>query len=339
MGTRTRIGGLFTRAERRDQHSGFKSPLAKLDEAIDWEFFRSELDLALNRSKMGRKPHDAVLMFKILVLQRYYDLSDEQAEFQVLDRLSFQQFLGLEGGGRVPDKNAVWDFKERLGNEGVGALFARFNDYLEAAGLHARGGKIVDASFVDVPRQRNSREENERIKKGGEPEGWSDKKKAQKDTDARWTKKNNERHFGYKNHTKVARKTKLIETYDVTEASVHDSKVFEELLDPEKDSDVWADSAYQSKASRERLAEMKICNHVHERAYKNRPLTARQKAANTRRSRVRARVEHPFAFVKMIGGDWLRTIGKERARRGAGMTNLVYNLCRFVQLGATMKTV
>lgn len=339
MGTRIKIGGLFTQAERRDQHAGFSSPLAKLDASIDWEFFRSELDLALHRSTMGRKPHDAVLMFKILVLQRYYDLSDEQAEFQMLDRLSFQQFLGLESGGRIPDKNSIWDFKERLGKEGVEAIFERFNDFLEAAGMRARGGKIIDASFVDVPRQRNTRDENATIKSGEEPAGWSHAKRRQKDTNARWTKKNDEKHFGYKNHTKISRKHKLIESYKVTEASLHDSQVFEELLDKEKDSDLHADSAYQSAASKEKLKELGIRNHIHERAYRNRPLTEKQKASNTRRSRVRARVEHPFAFVKMMGGDWLRTIGKERAARGTGITNVVYNLCRFAQLGGKMKAV
>ena len=74
----------------------------------------------------------------------------------------------------------------------------------------ARGGKIVDASFVDVPRQHNTRGENEQIKAGGEPEGWEAKKRSHKDTDARWTQKGGERHFGYKNHAKVARTTKLI---------------------------------------------------------------------------------------------------------------------------------
>jgi len=151
MDARTKIGGLFTQAEHREQHAAFNSLLARLDETIDWEFFRSEVELAANYSGKGRRAHDAVLMLKILVLQRYYDLSEEQTGFQILDRFSFQKFLGFESGGRV-----------------------------------------------------------------------------------------------------------------------------------------------------------------------------------------RARVEHPFAFVKMMGGDWLRTIGEERAARGVGLTNFTYKLLRFGQLGHAM---
>lgn len=337
MSRRAKIGGLFERREREEQHAAFKRPLSELDATIDWEIFRADLVELGGYSEIGRRPHDPVLMFKIVVLQRYYDLSEEQTEFQILDRLSFQQFLGLEGGGKVPDKNSIWDFKERLGEDGARALFERFDDYLWDAGLRAKGGKIVDASFTDVPRQHNTREENKHIKETGEaPEGWDDKKRAHKDTDARWTKKGDERHYGYKNHAKVARKTKLIEDYAVTDAAVHDSQVFEEFMDGETDSDMWADSAYQSEASREALEAEGIRNHVHERAYRNRPLSEAQKKRNTGKSRVRARVEHVFGFQAIMGADRLRTVGVGRAKRGIGIANLVYNLFRFGQLGYVM---
>lgn len=336
MSKRAKIGGLFEKIERDEQHAGFRRPLAELDGAIDWEFFRQEVRLACNYSDFGRPPHDPVLMFKIIVLQRYYDLSEEQTEFQILDRRSFQQFLGLEGGGKVPDKNSIWDFKERLGEDGARGLFECFDQYLGEVGLMARGGKIIDASFVDVPRQRNTREENREIKAGGEPEGWGEKKRAHKDTDARWTKKGDEKHYGYKNHAKVTRVTKFIDDYEVSDAAVHDSQVFESLLDPETDSDVWADSAYRSEGSGAMLKDKGIRNHVHERAYRNRPLSDEQKARNTEKSRVRARVEHVFGFQAIMGADRLRTIGIRRARRGIGIGNLVYNLFRFTQLNYAM---
>lgn len=336
MNKRVKIGGLFTGVERREQHGAFRKPLAELDGVIDWEFFREEIVRACDYSPFGRRPHDPVLMFKIIVLQRYYDLSEEQTEFQILDRLSFQQFLGLDCGGKVPDKNAIWDFKERLGEDGARGLFDRFNDYLSEAGLRAKGGKIVDASFVDVPRQHNTREENKEIKGGGEPEGWSKKKRAHKDTDARWTKKGDEKHYGYKNHAKVARVTKLIDEFETSDAAVHDSGPFEGLLDEDTDSDVWADSAYQSEKAGQMLKEKRIRNHVHERAYRNRPLSDQQRTKNTRKSRVRARVEHVFGFQSIMGADRLRTIGMRRARRGIGIANLVYNLFRFKQLNYAM---
>ncbi|RJX63363.1 IS4/IS5 family transposase, partial [Vibrio sinensis] len=117
-------------------------------------------------------------------------------------------------------------------------LFCVFHDKLEENNLIAHEGKIIDASFVEMPRQRNSKEENTHIKETGTaPEQWDGKpnKKKQKDIDARWTKKNNENHFGYKNHVKVDNKHKFIDTQHTTDASVHDSQVLEELLDEEKD--------------------------------------------------------------------------------------------------------
>lgn len=337
MTERTRIGGLFEGIERRKQHQGFRRPLAELDAAIDWDFFRREIEEAGGYSKKGRPPHDPVLMFKIIVLQRFYDLSEEQTEYQILDRLSFQQFLGLDRGGRVPDKNSIWDFKERLGSEGVRGLFEHFDAYLAEAGLKAREGRIVDASFVEVPRQRNPREENAEIKRGEVPESWSEKKRSHKDVDARWTKKNNEAHYGYKNHVKVSRGTKLIDAYAVTDASVHDSQVFEELLDEKTDAEVFADSAYRSRESSAMLKGRNIRNRVHERAYRNRPLTEKQKIRNRSKSRIRARVEHVFGFqANTLKAGRIRTIGRERAERSIGISNLVYNLCRFMQLNHSM---
>jgi IS5 family transposase len=133
------------------------------------------------------------MMFKILVIKMLYDLSDDQAEYQITDRQSFRDFLGLPGGGRVPDAKTVWLFGERLSAKGgARRLFERFNAFLERSGVIVKTGVIVDASFVEAPRQRNSREENERIKSGAGAELWPGlpHKKSQKDVDARWTKKN-----------------------------------------------------------------------------------------------------------------------------------------------------
>lgn len=166
-------GGLFDYQERKAALSRMTTPLDRLNERMDWELFREDLEGHLNYgdgSKGGRPPWCPVLMFKIIVLQKYYGLSEEQTEFQIFDRFSFQRFLDLEVGDDVPDKNAIWDFKGRLGKAGVRACFDLFDEVLRESGLLASRGKIVDASFVDVPRQRNSREENASIKEGGTPE-------------------------------------------------------------------------------------------------------------------------------------------------------------------------
>jgi IS5 family transposase len=109
--------------------------------------------------------------------------------------------------------------------------FNQFETYLCKRGFSARKGQIVDAGLVPVPKQRNSREENNRIKQGEVPEDWSEQKKRQKDADARWTKKNGQNYHGYKNHVDVDVKHKLIRSYEVSSAWVHESQVFEDLPD------------------------------------------------------------------------------------------------------------
>src|SRR5664280_1373518 len=144
------------------------------------------------KSSAGRKPIDVIVMFRMLVLQSLYNLSDEQVEYQVSDRMSFTRFLRLGIEDRVPDGTTLWLFREALGKAGlIEKLFKRFSRHLEAKGYIARGGQMVDATIVPVPKQRNSREENEAVKAGKTPKEWQKKpaKNRQKDKDARWTKK------------------------------------------------------------------------------------------------------------------------------------------------------
>jgi IS5 family transposase len=146
-------------------------------------------------------------MFKVLVLQKYHNLSDEKTEFQIGDRFSFMQFLGLQPGDSVPDEKTIWDFKGLLdkdGRDGARKLFECFASELSGE------GSIVDASFVDAPRQGNTREQNAQIQAGERPQGFDadTAKGRQKDCDARWTKKNTETYYGYKNHAKVDTKSK-----------------------------------------------------------------------------------------------------------------------------------
>jgi IS5 family transposase len=126
-----------------------------------------------------------------------------------------------------------------------------FVTLLEQKKIITHSGSIVDASFVDVPRQRNTKQENEDIKAGKVPEAWEQEerrhKKRQKDTDARWAVKNKEVHYGYKNHVKVDKKSKIITKYRATNAAVHDSQELEHLIEPEKDRRVYGDSAYTGK--------------------------------------------------------------------------------------------
>ena len=196
---RSYVAGLFDVDERLTKLSLLGDPLVELKRLIDWEAFRGEIEQArekarehARKSAAGAKPIDAVLMFKTLVLQQLNNLSDDRIEYQIRDRLSFMRFLDLNLEDRVPDAKTVWLLRERLKQDGVGEkLFKRFDAQLAAKGLIAKGGQIVDATFVEVPKSRNNREDNAKIKAGEIPEEWKKKDHAtvhmrsQKDTDAR----------------------------------------------------------------------------------------------------------------------------------------------------------
>ncbi|ASJ72092.1 IS5 family transposase [Granulosicoccus antarcticus] len=329
--------GFFDLDNRLQLLEKLGDPLPKLQRSVDWEAFRTLLNVVhekKRKSNAGRKPYDVVLMFKILVLQHLYNLSDEQIEYQIRDRYSFCRFLDLSPEGQVPDARTVWLFRERLKEkELVEQLFDLLMQQINDAGFIARKGQIVDASFVTAPRQRNSRDENAAIKKGQTPEGWEDKSDTvlrQKDVDARWTKKNFVNYYGYKNHVSVDNENKLIRRYEVTTASVHDSQVFDVLLDPDNtNANVWADSAYRSTEQEQSLNANGYRSHINTKGRRNKPLSNRAQQANYNRSKVRCRVEHVFGTQEAMGGMLVRTIGKARAGVKIGLMNLTYNLKRF----------
>jgi IS5 family transposase len=136
-----------------------------------------------------------------------------------------------------PARGQAWLFRETLRKAGaVEKLFDQFDTMLAAQGFGASGGQIIDATCVEVPRQRNNRDDNTHIKETGTaPADWSEKKKAHKDVHARWTKKNKQTFYGYKNHANIDRKHKVIRRYTVTDASVHDSQECDSILDPRND--------------------------------------------------------------------------------------------------------
>ncbi len=314
-------------------------PLPKIQTMVDWKLFRPLLEVVRDKerkSNAGRKPFDVVLMFKALILQSLYNLSDEQTEFQIRDRLSFMRFLDLSLGDDVPDAKTIWLFREQLTEAGViEKAFDQFEAYLCEQGFSARKGQIVDASIVAVPKQRNSREENKRIKQGEVPEGWSEQKKRQKDTDARWTKKNGQNYYGYKNHIDVDVKHKLIRSYEVTPASVHDSQVFESLLDEDNSSrDVWADSAYRSEEKLRELKQRKYRQHLQRKGCKHKKLTDREVQGNRTRSRIRSRVEHIFGVqAKRAGRLIIRAIGLVRVKVKGGVEEFGLQLGSILRVG------
>lgn len=334
-----RNGDLFEKETSESRLKKMGNPLEALASLVDFEMFRPTLEASLftgeRKSNAGRPPIDCVLMFKVLFLQRYYGLGDHEIEYQIVDRTSFRRFLGIETVADVPDEKTVWKYRELLTHSGAyDKLFADFRAFMETRGLQFNEGRIIDASFVVAPRQRNTREENAMIKEGRGGELWNDQphKKCHKDTDARWTEKGGERYYGYKQHVKADSRNKVILSYDTTPASVHDSKGFEPLLDDgDKGKTLHLDSAYESQE--DTVEKHGMTPVICEKGHRGHPLTAEQKESNRKKSKTRCLVEHVFGFEEQsMRGLVVRTVGLVRAKANVALTSLVYNVCRYTQI-------
>lgn len=334
--------GFFDQDLRLSKLTKLGDPLEKLNKGIDFEIFRILLEEKLSKlakAPGGRPPYDYVLMFKILILQRYYNLSDEQIEYQINDRFSFMRFLDLTIADDIPDSRTVWKFKEQLTDlKLIEPIFYIFLRQIETLGMVLNEGKIIDASFVEVPKQRNTKEENSQLKGGEIPKSINSNphKKAQKDIDARWTQKGGVNYFGYKNHIKVDSKSKIITKYVVTTANVHDSQPLEELITEEdKGQPMFGDSAYSGEPCNVIIQKKELENKTHVKGYKNKPLTEVDFEENKQKSSTRARVEHVFGFMEgSMNSMKLKQIGLKRIEAAIGMMNLVYNMFRKLQLQA-----
>ena len=322
-----------------------KPVLKRLADSIPWESFRPLLDKGYaheRKSNAGRKRIDPLILFKMLVLQQLFNLSDLELEFQVNDRRSFEEFVGLGVMNSIPDATTVAFFRDRLLKAGViEELFEMFESYLRSQGLQARGGQIIDATLVPVPKQRNTREENEEIKAGRLPEGWDKNpdRLRQKDLDARWVKKNDINYYGYKNSIYIDVDHDFIRRYAVTPANIHDSQMLPRLLDPENEHDfVWADSAYSGECFADLLSLGGFESLIHEKGARNHPLSDEAKKMNRVKSAIRACVEHVFGCMTMsMGGKLTRKIGLERTEVWWGLKNLTFNFLRYLQRSSSIK--
>lgn len=350
-----RQAGFFDVDERLRRLSDLGDQLEAYAATVDFENFRADLETALAYSdgaKGGRPPYDAVMMFKILVIQAQNNLSDERAEFLINDRLSFMRFLGLSLGDGVPDAKTIWLFRERLTRAGaIRRLFDRFDAAVRAAGYIAMSGQIVDASLVAAPKQRNSDAEKAEIKAGRIPREWKTRpaKLRQKDRDARWTVKFSKAKpradgtmpvdiaiptFGYQNHVSTDRAHGLIRKWAASDAAAYEGRMLRRgLLDKTNTgSAVWADTAYRSKKNEAFMARNGFTSRIHRKKPKGRPMPEYTRRANARKSAVRSRVEHVFAQQKARMDLFIRTIGLARAETKIGLANLVYNIKRLIWL-------
>lgn len=344
----------FGLEEQLERISEMGDPLEVLQSTVDFEFFRPWLLEGLgygDGSKGGRPPFDPVSMFKVLILQAQHNLSDARMEFMLQDRLSWMRFAGFDLGAPTPDENTIRLFRNKLTTSGaLKRVMKAFDWQLQKKGYIPMSGQIVDASLVPAPKQRNTDGEKDAIKAGKTAaEIWPDQpnKAAQKDTNARWTLKIGGKIryrpdgtplpqialpvFGYKSHISIDRRFGFIRACSVTSAADPEGRQWRALLSDENTSmEVWADTAYRSQSNEAWLKRNGFTSRIHRRKPHGKAMSERSRAANAKKSAIRAKVEHVFAHQKNRFGLFIRTIGLDRAEAKLTLANLAYNFDRLV---------
>jgi hypothetical protein len=312
----------------QDRYEALKPNFMKVVQIINFEAFRPVLDKTLGRKVdplgRGRRPFDCVLMFKILILQHFYTLSDDAMEFMLRDRQSFKEFVGLHKNALVPDAKTIWLFRQKLVEaSALQPLFDQTLSQIDAFGFIAQGGQIVDATIMESRKPGKQRA----------PEGVDALCPAQQrqiDPHATFTKKGDKSYHGYKGHINIDNTHKMVRKIHITTASSHDSQAVEALMDlANTKSEFHGDSAYKSQTMDAVLDSLAIKNRIVRRAYRNKPLNGHDKRFNKTSSRTRSRVEHVFGQVKLWGAKiQVRSMGLARATLGIGLQFLAYNMNR-----------
>jgi IS5 family transposase len=297
--------------------------LSEIANWIDWEPLY-EIGRRIDKTgPQGGQPRKPVRwMIRGLFLQHLYQLSDPQLEDQLIDRLSFRRFAGLPLDQKVPDFSTFWRFREALAGEGLDEqLFVEINRQLDAKGLILKRGTVVDAALIESAGRPLSDDKREELE--AEPS-------SQIDTDADSTQKGGTHYFGYKGHIGVDVGSKLIRQVSFTEASAHDSTQTEELLSGDERA-IFGDKAYPSKELKIQCRQDGIYYGILEKAYRNTPLSASQKARNRRHRKVRRYVEHPFGAIKdRYGMRWAKANTKVRNKARFIMSAICWNIERSI---------
>jgi IS5 family transposase len=269
----------YRKPTRREQF------LAEMDRIIPWDGLCGVIEPFYPKPEgAGRPPVGLERMLRIHFLQHWFNLSDPAVEEALYDSRAMRRFVGIDLGREpAPDETTVCKFRHLLEAHNLGdRLFALIAEYLQENGLKISTGTIVDATIIDAPSSTKNRE-------------------GKRDPDMHQVKKGNQWYFGMKAHIGVDSKTRLIHSVVATAANAHDSQLLADLLHGEE-TRVWGDSAYtgQGKAMRKQAPNAK--DFTNRKASRNHPLSDQDKGKNRTKSKVRAKVEHPFLILKRVFG-------------------------------------
>jgi len=278
--TPTPVQSLFTYATADRGGKRATLFLERMEALVPWEDAAEGLTPEIYATT-GRPGFPVVTLLKCLFLAQWYGLSDPELEDQIRDRLSFQRFLGITEVRDIPDETTLCRFRNKLIPFGGAAeLFHCVQDIIDDHGVRVKRGRIIDATIIDAPKGRKR------------SDGTSTR-----DPDAGFTKKHGKSYHGYKHHLQTDTKGRFIEQIVTTSAQPHDSTVFDELIRGEEHA-IFADSAYVSANRRRQFRRDGVYDGVIDKAYRNHPLSEKQRALNRKKSSVRCRGEHPIAWMK-----------------------------------------
>jgi transposase, IS5 family len=289
--------------------------LKRISELVDWNRI-AELLAGLRSGTMGAPAYPALVLFKALLLQRFYGLSDPQLEEALADRLSFRHFLGLSLTDPVPDHSTIWRFREQLTKNGLAEqAFGLITGQIERSGFVLKRGTLIDASLVRAAVNAPEPPAEPPADADGRP--GSKLVRSPLDPDAAWTKKEGKYSFGYKMHVGMDMGSRIARRARFTAANVNDTVAADQLICGDEEI-AYADKAYDSYARRAHLKALGIRNGIAHRGHWRRPLNRWAVRRNELISRARAPIEPLFALLK-------NTYGFARARyRG-----LARNACAF----------
>jgi IS5 family transposase len=295
--------------------------LKKIDEFVDWDNLETICKRMYKDTNRGRPSLPIIFALKCLVLQYLYNLSDPALEDALIDRFSFQRFLGISFDTEIPDFTTVWRFRERLIKANLlDKIFESVIKQLDKRNIILRKGILIDATLVQAARKKVKKDSKTR-------------RSSQQDYDATGTKKGGKHYYGYKGHIGTDEGSNIIRRVRFTTASVHDSRELYNLICGDEKS-VFADKAYADDNIKRNMREQVIYYGIMDKGRRGRPkLSEKQKKANIWKKKVRNAVERPFAhFKKHMGFRYVRYVNLKRNGLHFTFLCLIHNIRRGIAL-------
>jgi len=325
----TQISILDSVLSGRKKRSRSDNLLESIDKFVDWSPLAKQCEVMFKKSNRGRPVTPIIFSLKCLFIQFLYGLSEPGLEDALIDRLSFQRFLGISFDEEIPDFTTIWKFKARLIKHNLyNQLFDTILEQLESKNLILKKGTLIDATIVQSARRPNK-------KKTDTTEREIKERSSQKDYDASHTQKGKKTYYGYKGHIGVDQGTNIIRTKAFTTASPHDSQKRDELICGDESS-VFADKAYDDDDVKRKCRAEGIYYGILDKGRRNRPLSKSQKKRNKKKSRVRNAVERPFAhFKNLYAYSRVRYLTLQRNDLHFTFLCMIHNVRRGIALDTT----